>query len=47
MGTGRGNLAGAGTQAAGLAFGGDPSPGTVATEEYLAESPATVTISGS
>ena len=36
LGTGRFNLAGAGTQTAGLAFGGAPPPttGTPATEEY-------------
>jgi hypothetical protein len=33
LGTARQNLAGAGTQTAGLAFGGTP-PATAATEEY-------------
>jgi hypothetical protein len=34
MNTARNNLAGAGTQTAGLGFGGGPSPITAATEEY-------------
>jgi hypothetical protein len=34
LNTGRSNLGGAGTQTAGLAFGGSIPPNTAATEEY-------------
>ena len=45
MNTARGTLAGAGTQTAALAFGGDAPPRTAATEEWLgAGSPTTKTI---
>jgi hypothetical protein len=37
-------LAGAGTQTAGLAFGGGTPPATAATEEWTGASPATKTI---
>jgi hypothetical protein len=47
LNTARGYLAGAGTQTAALAFGGD-SPATGATEEWNgAGSPTTVTITAS
>jgi hypothetical protein len=41
MGTARANLAGAGTQTAGLAFGGLTPTLTAATEEFNGETPVT------
>jgi hypothetical protein len=40
-------LAGAGTQTAGLAFGGNSTAYTAATEEWTGAGPVTVTITGS
>ena len=47
MSTARFSFGGAGTQPAGLAFGGNVPPPTAATEEFTGAGPATVTISGS
>jgi hypothetical protein len=41
------SLAGAGTQTAGLAFGGNTPAVTAATEEWTGAGPVTVTITGS
>jgi hypothetical protein len=47
LGTARNNIAGAGTQTAGLAFGGNTPAVTAATEEWTGAGPVTVTITGS
>jgi hypothetical protein len=47
LNTARYAMAGAGTQAAGLAFGGNSTAYTAATEEWTGAGPVTVTITGS
>jgi hypothetical protein len=47
MSTGRNRLGGAGTQTAGLAFGGSNPAATAATEEWTGAAPTTVTITAS